>query len=83
MLETVGGTAATLDLALRALRPGGRIVALGKFTQPITLPPLRFLMKEARLTASMMYCRRASATDFETALAADKTSGAIRVAIAP
>ncbi len=112
VLETVGGTAATLDLALRAVRPGGRIVALGKFTQPITLPPLRFLMKEARLTASMTYCRRASATDFETALAllarqrarlaalvthrvaladvahgfalaADKTSGAIRVAIAP
>jgi (R,R)-butanediol dehydrogenase/meso-butanediol dehydrogenase/diacetyl reductase len=112
VLETVGGTAATLDLALRAVRPGGRIVALGKFTRPITLPPLRFLMKEARLVSSMTYCRRAPRTDFAHALdllarertrlaalitrrvsltevargfavAADKASGTIKVAVAP
>ncbi len=112
VLETVGGTATTLDVALRAVRPGGRIVALGKFTRPITLPPLRFLTKEARLVSAMTYCRRGPRPDFETALAllvherarlaalithqvplrdvargfalaVDKTSGAIKVAVAP
>jgi 2-desacetyl-2-hydroxyethyl bacteriochlorophyllide A dehydrogenase len=112
VLETVGGLAATLDLALRVVRPGGRIVALGKFTRPITLPPLRFLMKEVHLTSSMTYCHRGARPDFEIALAllaraapqlaplithrvaltdvergfalaADKTSGAIKVVVVP
>jgi threonine dehydrogenase-like Zn-dependent dehydrogenase len=112
VLEAVGGNADTLDLALGAIRPGGRIVALGVFTRPITLAPLRFLMKEVRLVASMTYCRRAPRPDFETALAmlgrdgarltalithrvrladvgrgfaiaADKASGAIKVAVLP
>jgi threonine dehydrogenase-like Zn-dependent dehydrogenase len=110
VLETVGGGAATLALALDAVRPGGRVVALGKFTQPITLPPLRFLMKEVRLTSSMTYSRNGARPDFATALdllarerdrlaglrthavplsdaargftlAADKASGAIKVAL--
>jgi len=69
VLESVGGAADTLDLALQAVRPGGRIVALGKFTQPITLHPLHFLMKEARLVSSMMYSRSNPHPDFATALA--------------
>ena len=109
VVETVGGTAETLDLALRVVRPGGRIVALGKFTQPITLAPLRFLMKEVRLASSMTYCRQGLRPDFATALAllaehpclaalvthtvaladvargfalaADKASGALKVAV--
>ena len=110
VLETVGGDAATVDLALRAVRRGGRIVTLGVFTRPIALDPLRFLAKEVRLTASMMYRRAAPQPDFVTALtllaeardrlaplvthrvplaeiargfavAADKRSGAIKVAV--
>ena len=68
VFETIGGTAPTLDLALQAVRAGGRIVALGKFTQPISLPPLRFLMKEVRLVSSMTYSRNGPRPDFETAL---------------
>lgn len=68
VLETVGGTADTLDLALKAVRAGGRIVALGMFTRPITLDPMRFLMKEARLTSSMTYSRTGPHPDFVTAL---------------
>jgi len=111
VFETVGGAAATLDLALDLVRPGGRIVALGKFTTPITLPPLRFLMKEVRMTSSMTYCRQGARPDFATALAllaahpslaslithavaladvargfalaADKRSGALKVAVRP
>jgi 2-desacetyl-2-hydroxyethyl bacteriochlorophyllide A dehydrogenase len=109
VLETVGGGGTTLDLALEAVRPGGRIVALGKFTEPIVLPPLRFLMKEPHLTSSMTYCRRGPRPDIATALsllaahpllgslvthsvpladaargfalAADKRSGAVKVAV--
>jgi len=109
VLETVGGAGTTLDLALEAVRPGGRIAALGKFTQPIVLPPLRFLMKEVHLTSSMTYCRQGARPDFATALAllaahptlgslvthavpladaargftlaADKRSGAVKVAV--
>lgn len=112
VLETVGGDADTLDLALEVVRAGGRIVALGLFTRPVTLAPLRFLMKEVRIVSSMTYCRRPPRSDFETALAmlardggrlmplvthrvplaeaargfalaADKTSGAIKVAVVP
>ncbi len=111
VLETVGGAGGTLDLALEVVRPGGRIVGLGMFTQPIALDPLRFLMKEVRLVSSMTYCRRGE-PDFVHALdllarecvrlqrlithrvpladvargfaiAADKTSGAIKVAVLP
>jgi len=109
VVETVGGSAETLDLALRVVRPGGRVVALGKFTQPIALPPLRFLMKEVQLASSMTYCRQGPRPDFATALAllaehprlatlvthtvaladvargfalaADKASGALKVAV--
>ena len=112
VLETVGSDADTLDLALEVVRAGGRIVALGLFTRPVTLAPLRFLMKEVRIASSMTYCRRRPRADFETALAmlasdparfaplvthrvplteaarafalaADKTSGAIKVAVVP
>ncbi len=109
VLETVGGDATTVDVALRAVRRGGRIVTLGVFTRPLQLDAIRFLAKEVRLTASMMY-RRAPRSDFATALellgdararlaplithrvpladiaggfalAADKRSGAIKVAV--
>jgi 2-desacetyl-2-hydroxyethyl bacteriochlorophyllide A dehydrogenase len=69
VLESVGGDAGTVELALEAVRPGGRIVVLGVFTHPITLHPLRFLVKEAHLVASMTYCRRGARPDFATALA--------------
>jgi threonine dehydrogenase-like Zn-dependent dehydrogenase len=110
VLETVGGDATTVDVALRAVRRGGRIVTLGVFTRPLQLDPIRFLAKEVRLTASMMYRRAAPRSDFATALellgdargrlaplithrvpladiaggfalAADKRSGAIKVAV--
>jgi 2-desacetyl-2-hydroxyethyl bacteriochlorophyllide A dehydrogenase len=110
VLETVGGTANTLDLALRVVRPGGRIVGLGKFTHAIALDPLRFLMKEVRLVSSMTYSRADPQPDFVTALellaaeperlarlitqrvplaevgrafalAADKSSGAVKVVV--
>jgi threonine dehydrogenase-like Zn-dependent dehydrogenase len=68
VFETVGGVADTLGLAVEAVRPGGSIVALGVFTHPLTLHPIRFLAKEAKLLASMMYSRKGRQSDFATAL---------------
>jgi 2-desacetyl-2-hydroxyethyl bacteriochlorophyllide A dehydrogenase len=110
VIEAVGGTAPTLDLALEVVRPGGRIIVLGFFTQEIRMHPLRFLMKEVHLTSSMTYSRSGPRPDFARALgllarnrdllaslithrvslseiahgfalAADKSSGAIKVAV--
>jgi threonine dehydrogenase-like Zn-dependent dehydrogenase len=68
VFESVGGKAATLDIALEAVRPGGVIVALGVFSRAVTLHPIRFLAKEVRLVASMMYSRKPPRSDFATAL---------------
>lgn len=68
VFETVGGRAETLDLALEAVDAGGSIVTLGVFSRPLALDPIRFLAKEATLTASMMYSRTRSGSDFATAL---------------
>jgi 2-desacetyl-2-hydroxyethyl bacteriochlorophyllide A dehydrogenase len=68
VFETVGGAAPTVELALRAVRRGGRIVTLGVFTRPVVLDPLRFLAKETRIVASMMYRRGAPRPDFSLAL---------------
>jgi 2-desacetyl-2-hydroxyethyl bacteriochlorophyllide A dehydrogenase len=112
VLETVGGSADTVDVALRVVGRGGRIVVLGVFTRPLAVDPLRLMMKEVRLIGAMTYCRRGARPDFASALtllagerdllasvithrvtldeaargfalAADKASGAIKVAVAP
>lgn len=68
VFETVGGQDGPLDLALEAVRAGGSIVTLGVFSRPLSLHPLRFLAKEATLTASLMYSRKGGRPDFATAL---------------
>jgi 2-desacetyl-2-hydroxyethyl bacteriochlorophyllide A dehydrogenase len=67
VFETVGGHAGPLDVALEAVRAGGSIVTLGVFSRPLSLHPLRFLAKEATLTAAMMYSRKRGG-DFAMAL---------------
>jgi 2-desacetyl-2-hydroxyethyl bacteriochlorophyllide A dehydrogenase len=67
VFETVGGHAGPLDVALEAVRAGGSIVTLGVFSRPLSLHPLRFLAKEATLTAAMMYSRKGGG-DFAMAL---------------
>jgi 2-desacetyl-2-hydroxyethyl bacteriochlorophyllide A dehydrogenase len=69
VFEAVGGRSDTVDLALSAVRAGGAIVTLGVFTAPITLHPLKFLAKEVRIVASMMYSRKTPVADFTAAIA--------------
>jgi 2-desacetyl-2-hydroxyethyl bacteriochlorophyllide A dehydrogenase len=68
VLETVGGTAATLTDAIACVRPAGVVVMLGVFTAPPPLPATQLLVKEARLVGAMMYDRRGVPVDFAAAL---------------
>jgi len=113
VIETVGGTADTLDTAAAACRPGGTICLLGAFTHSPTLPALFVLAKELHIVGSFVYSRAGARADFDIVLdllrrqgrriaetlithrfplaeigrafetAADKTTGSIKVTVAP
>jgi threonine dehydrogenase-like Zn-dependent dehydrogenase len=112
VVETVGGTADTLDTACAACRPGGTICVLGAFTRSPTFPALYVLAKELRIVGSFVYSRAGARADYDIVLdilrrhgrqisealithsyplarvadafriAADKTTGSIKVTIA-
>ena len=113
VIETVGGTADTLDTAAAVCRPGGTICVLGAFTKAPTFPALFVLAKELRIIGSFVYSRAGARADYDIVLdilrrrgkqigetlvthryplakiseafqtASDKTTGAIKVTIAP
>ena len=68
VVETVGGTADTLDTAVAACRPGGTICILGAFTRAPTFPALFVLAKELRLIGSFVYGRAGARADFDIVL---------------
>ena len=68
VVETVGGTADTLDTAVAACRPGGTICILGAFTRSPTFPALFVLAKELRLIGSFVYGRAGAQADFDIVL---------------
>ena len=55
VIESVGGTADTLDDAIRVVGRGGRIVVLGTFSQPKPINLQRLMMKEVGLLGSFCY----------------------------
>jgi 2-desacetyl-2-hydroxyethyl bacteriochlorophyllide A dehydrogenase len=65
VLETVGGTADTLSVAVAAARPGGTICVLGVFAGEPPLAATRLLVKELTLKGSMVYNRRDGRADFD------------------
>jgi len=65
VVETVGGTADTLDTAVAACRPGGTICVLGAFTGAPTFPALFVLAKELTVKGSFVYSRAGARADFE------------------
>jgi threonine dehydrogenase-like Zn-dependent dehydrogenase len=67
VLETVGGEADTLQLAVEALRPGGTISVVGLFRSPISLNPFPLFMKEVTLAWSNCYDHAHAEADFATA----------------
>lgn len=59
------GTAAALELAIRAATPGGRVVALGLASAPAELVPLTFVRRGLTLIGSLIYDHPA---DFQRAI---------------
>ena len=69
VIETVGGTAPTVDDAVRSVARGGTVVITGLFDGTPTFDPLVMLMKEVRLVGSNTYNRPAGEpSDFEIAI---------------
>jgi L-iditol 2-dehydrogenase len=68
VIETVGGTADTIDVAVGAVRRGGTVVLLGVFTQAPRCPALAMVVKEVRLVGALTYGRVGTRADFEVAI---------------
>jgi threonine dehydrogenase-like Zn-dependent dehydrogenase len=111
VIETVGGTADTLETAVAAVRPGGTVCILGAFTASPLFPALLVMAKEVRVIGSFVYGRAGARADYDVvldllrrdggrigstlvthrfpladvgeafAVAADKTSGSIKVTV--
>lgn len=67
VIETVGGTADTLDVAARGVRRGGRIVVLGSF-ESVALDYGKLLMKEVRILPSFAYGTNRRGSEFGAAV---------------
>jgi L-iditol 2-dehydrogenase len=68
VIETVGGSGATLQQALGFIRPGGRVSVLGVFMGPLQIDGLRLVLNEAKIAAGITYCRPGPRSDFDVAL---------------
>jgi len=61
------GTESALVRAVALCRPGGRLVLLGSYWDPVTMPGLQMSMSEVDVLPSTMYARSASARDIDVA----------------
>jgi 2-desacetyl-2-hydroxyethyl bacteriochlorophyllide A dehydrogenase len=68
VVETVGGHANTLQEAITVVGTAGRVCVLGAFTQPVTIHPITFFIKEVRLIGSNCYGRPGRRSDYELAI---------------
>ena len=75
VVEAVGGNAATFDLAVRAVVPGGEVVVLGLFHEPQSLDVRRAVLRELRLSFPVTYGVRDGVHDVDVALEALAAGG--------
>src|SRR5206468_4014702 len=75
VIETVGGHANTLADSLTVVGVGGRISVLGAFTAPVTIHPIMFFLKEARIFGSNCYGRSGRKSDYEIAIEIMRRNG--------
>ena len=68
VIETVGGTADTINDAVRLVRPAGTVAVLGVFTTFPSINALLLLAHEVRLVGSLTYGRPGPRADFDIAL---------------
>jgi (R,R)-butanediol dehydrogenase/meso-butanediol dehydrogenase/diacetyl reductase len=76
VVESVGGTASTLDSAVAACRPGGTICLLGVYTKSIPFPALFTVAKELTIKGSFVYNRVGSRADFDVVVDLLRRQGA-------
>ncbi len=68
VIETVGGTADTINEALMLVRPAGWVAVLGVFTNLPAINALVLVLKEVRVVGSLTYGRPGPRADFDVAL---------------
>lgn len=68
VVETVGGTATTLDDAIRLVASGGRISVLGLFQQRPSIDALALVRREIQLCGAITYGMAGERPDFALAL---------------
>lgn len=68
VIETVGGSANTINEAIEAVRPAGTVAVLGIFTNPPPCAAVALVIKEVRMVGSLTYGRSGPRTDFDVAL---------------
>src|SRR4030095_8064308 len=68
VLESVGGAAPTLAVAVPASRAGGTICLLGVYTKPVAFPALITVGRELTIKGSLVYNRSGSRADFDVAV---------------
>lgn len=68
-VETVGGRGDTLLTAERVLRPKGKLVVLGVFTEPLVrIDALQLALREIEVVGSMTYAASEGRADYQQAL---------------
>jgi threonine dehydrogenase-like Zn-dependent dehydrogenase len=69
VIESVGGTAGTIEQAMNAARVGGTVVVQGLFTENVAFDPRALVFKELHIIGSKIYGRSARGPEFATATA--------------
>ncbi|MFQ5879676.1 MAG: zinc-binding dehydrogenase [Dehalococcoidia bacterium] len=65
VVETVGGRADTFDRAVELVRPGGRVLVIGSFTEKLVLDPAALLFKGLHVIGTRGRCRPGLRSDLE------------------
>jgi 2-desacetyl-2-hydroxyethyl bacteriochlorophyllide A dehydrogenase len=76
VIESVGGTANTLDTAVTACRPGGTVCLLGVYTGSVAFPAIFTVVKELTIRGSMVYSRAGARADFDVVVDLLRRQGA-------
>jgi 2-desacetyl-2-hydroxyethyl bacteriochlorophyllide A dehydrogenase len=68
VVETIGGSANTLQQAVGIVRSGGRVCVLGVFSQMQQMNALALVLKDLKIAGGITYCRPGAHSDFDNAI---------------
>ncbi len=68
VVETIGGSADTIQKAVGIVRQGGRICVLGVFSQPQQVNLLGLVLKDIKMAGGITYCRPGAHSDFDRSI---------------